>query len=60
MLLSCLAVFQVGGTSQGALVGALLALYPDDPDARDRKARIFALSMASVRYPDLGEDEEER
>jgi len=22
--------------------------YPDDPDARDRKARMFALSMAST------------
>jgi lysophospholipid hydrolase len=39
---------QVGGTSQGALVGALLALYPDDPLARDGKARLFALSMSSI------------
>jgi lysophospholipid hydrolase len=38
----------VGGTSQGAFVGALLALYPDDPKAREKKARLFSISMGSI------------
>jgi len=38
----------VGGTSQGAFVAALLALYPDDPRARERKAKIFSIGMGSI------------
>lgn len=38
----------VGGTSQGAFVGALLAKYPDDEDKLIEAARIMAQDMSSI------------
>lgn len=39
----------VGGTSQGAFVGALLAKYPDDEDKLIEAARIMAQDMSSIK-----------
>ncbi len=39
----------VGGTSQGAFIGALYAQYPDSFDKLISRARMFAEKMSSVR-----------
>lgn len=39
----------VGGTSQGAFIGALYAKYPDSFDELISRARMFAEKMSSVR-----------
>ena len=42
-------VDMVGGTSQGAYVGALFAESPDDPDVFTQKAREMSNALASMR-----------